>query len=283
MYPEKIDSCLRGRKAMKKSMIMRLFLLVAVGALFNGCNVEHKFLYFPDSSSPSEESLKANHLKSWQASATDYRGVVAFKEIAKPKGTVIVFHGNAGKAADRTYYVETLSALGYRVILAEYPLYGGRKGTLGEKAFVADGVETVRLAFEQFGGPVFLLGESLGCGVAAAVAAKTPVKLAGIILITPWDTLASVAQSKFSFLPVRLLLTDKYDSIGNLKSFKGRIALVGAERDEIIPIKHARRLYDSLPVVEKQMWIVKSAGHNDWPMHAQASLWKEVKDFMEGK
>jgi pimeloyl-ACP methyl ester carboxylesterase len=80
-----------------------------------------------------------------------------------------------------------------------------------------------------------------------------------------------------------LLLTDKYDSIGNLKSFKGRIALVGAERDEIIPIKHARRLYDSLPVVEKQMWIVKSAGHNDWPMHAQASLWKEVKDFMEGK
>jgi hypothetical protein len=264
-------------------MIMRLFLLVAVGALFSGCNIQNDFLYFPDSSRPSEESLKASHLKPWQVSTTDYRGFVAFSEIAKPKGTIIVFHGNAGKAADRTYYIETLSALGYRVILAEYPLYGGRKGTLGEKAFVSDATETVRIAFEQFGGPVFLLGESLGCGVAAAVAARTPIKIAGIILITPWETLASVAQSKFSFLPVRLLLTDKYDSIGNLKSFKGRIALVGAERDEIIPISHARRLYDSFSVVEKRMWIVKGAGHNDWPMHAQASLWKEITDFIEGK
>jgi uncharacterized protein len=265
------------------SMIMRLLLVVAVGVLFSGCNIQNDFLYFPDASRPSEALLKANQLKFWQVSATDYRGLVALSEIAKPKGTVIVFHGNAGKAADRTYYIETLSALGYRVTLAEYPLYGGRKGALGEKAFVADGAETVRLAFEQFGGPVFLLGESLGCGVAAAVAARTPVKIAGIILITPWDTLTSVAQSKFSFLPVRLFLTDKYDSIGNLKPFKGRIALVGAEKDEIIPIRHARRLYDSLSVVEKRMWIVKGAGHNDWPIYAKVSLWKEMTDFIEGK
>jgi pimeloyl-ACP methyl ester carboxylesterase len=264
-------------------MIMRLFFLIAVGALFGGCNIQNDFLYFPDSSRPSEESLKANHLKLWQVSATDYRGVVAFSEIAKPKGTVIVFHGNAGKAADRTYYIGTLLALGYGVILAEYPLYGGRKGALGEKAFVADGAETVRLAFEQFRGPVFLLGESLGCGVAAAVAARTSIKIVGIILITPWDTLASVAQSKFPFLPVRLFLTDKYDSIGNLKSFKGRIVVVGAERDEIIPIRHAKNLYNSLSVVEKQMRVIKSAGHNDWPMYAQATLWKEIIDFMEGK
>jgi uncharacterized protein len=264
-------------------MTMRLFFFVAIGALFCGCNVEHKFLYFPDASRPSEELLRTNHLKLWQEVATDYRGIVAFSEIAKPKGTVIVFHGNAGKAADRILYIEALSALGYRVILAEYPLYGGRKGALGEKEFVADGAETVRLAFEQIGGPVFLLGESLGCGVAAAVAARTSVKITGIILITPWDTLASVAESRFSFLPVRLFLTDKYDSIGNLKSFKGRIAFVGAERDEIIPISHAKRLYDSLPIVEKRMWIVRGAGHNDWPMHAQAFLWKEIADFMEGK
>jgi uncharacterized protein len=264
-------------------MIMKLFLLIAVGAFFCGCNIQNDYLYFPDSSRPSEELLKANHLKLWQKSATDYRGIVAFSEIAKPKGTIIVFHGNVGRAADRTYYVETLSSLGYKVILAEYPAYGGRKGALGEKAFVADGAETIRLAFEQFGGPVFLLGESLGCGVAAAVAARTPVKITGIILITPWDTLASVAQSKFSFLPVRLLLTDKYDSIGNLKSFKGRIVIVGAERDKIIPIKHAKRLYDSLSIIEKRMWIVKGSGHNDWPVYAQATLWKEVTNFMEKK
>jgi esterase/lipase len=61
------------------------------------------------------------------------------------------------------------------------------------------------------------------------------------------------------------------------------IYIAGAERDEIIPIKHAKHLYDSLSAVEKRMWIVKGAGHNDWPMYTQASLWKEVTDFMEGE
>jgi hypothetical protein len=176
--------------------------------------------------------------------------------------------------------VTALSALGYRVILAEYPRYGGRKGELGEKAFVTDANETVRLGFEQFGEPLFLLGESLGCGVAAAVAKETSVKIDGIILITPWDTLASVAKSKFPFLPVRLLLTDKYDNIDNLKSFKGRIAVVGAGRDEVIPIKHAKDLYGSFSSSTKRMWIIREAGHNDWPMHTNPSWWKEIMDFV---
>jgi alpha-beta hydrolase superfamily lysophospholipase len=170
--------------------------------------------------------------------------------------------------------------LGFRVLLAEYPKYGGRPGKVGEKPFVADGQETVRLAYEQYGEPLYLLGESLGCGVAAAVAKQTSVPVTGIILITPWDTLASVAKSLFPFLPV-FLLTDKYDSIGNLQSFKGKISVVGSERDEILPIRHAHNLYQSLPEGKKRMWVIKGAGHNDWPFYADAALWKEMTDFVK--
>jgi pimeloyl-ACP methyl ester carboxylesterase len=152
---------------------------------------------------------------------------------------------------------------------------------VGEKWFVADGLETVRLAFEQYGAPLYLLGESLGCGVAAAVANKTSVKIAGIILITPWDTLAAVAKSLFPYLPVQFLLTDKYDSINNLKDFAGKIAVIGAERDEVLPIKHAHNLYNSLAGGKSRMWIIKGAGHNDWPMYADAFLWKEMTDFVQ--
>jgi hypothetical protein len=151
---------------------------------------------------------------------------------------------------------------------------------LGEKSFVRDAVETVRLAGEEYGGPLFLLGESLGCGVAAAVAKGTKVRIDGMVLITPWETLASIAREKFPFLPVRLLLTDRYDNIANLASFKGRIALVGAERDEIIPLSHARKLYDSLPGTGKRIWTVPGAGHNDWPMHLNQTWWKEIMDFL---
>lgn len=261
-------------------MILKVFIRVVAAIILSGCNIQNKLLYYPSSSAPSEESLKADNIKPWQSSITDYRGFVATNEVGHTNGTIIVFHGNGGTAADRVFYVKALGTLGYRVILAEYPRYGGRKGELGEKAFVNDASETVRLAFVKYGEPLFVLGESLGCGVAAAIAKETSVKIDGIVLITPWDTLASVAQSKFLFLPVRLFLKDKYDNINNLRSFKGRLAVVGAGRDEVIPIVHAKDLYNSLSGTAKRMWTIQGAGHNDWPMFINTTWWKDVMDFV---
>lgn len=257
---------------------LRAFVLIVTALLLQACNIQNNVLYFPDSSLPDEEFLKTQGISPWPSSK-NCRGFVSMNRAKQTNGTVVVFHGNSGTAANRILYVKALGVMGYRVILAEYPSYGGRKGALGERSFVHDGVETVRLAFEQFGGPLFLLGESLGCGVAAAVAKNTSVRIDGILLITPWDTLASVAQAKYPYLPVRLLLTDTYDTVGNLRSFTGRIVVVGAGQDEIIPIQHADALYTSLPGTAKRMWLVKEAGHNDWPVFTNASWWKEIMDF----
>lgn len=243
--------------------------------------MQNKFLYFPGGERPSAEMLAAENMSLRQATGTDYRGLIAAGDALAPNGTIVIFHGNGGTALDRGFYIEPLVALGFRVVLAEYPQYGGRPGHVGEKPFVADGLETVRLAYEQYGEPLYLLGESLGCGVAAAVAKQTTVPVSGIILITPWDTLASVAKSLFPFLPVKLVLTDKYDSIENLSKFPRNIAVVGAEHDEILPIKHAHNLYANLPEGKKRMWVIRGAGHNDWPYYANDSLWKEMTDFVK--
>ncbi len=262
-------------------MIFKLLILIAVvAAILLGWNIQYKLLYYPGSSQPSKESLNAGNVKPWRSHETDYRGLVALNESGLKKGTVVVFHGNGGSAADRSFYVKALGTLGYRVILAEYPRYGGRKGELGEKAFVDDAIETLRLAFEEYGGPLFILGESMGCGVAAAAAGKTSIEISGIILITPWDTLESVAQAKFPFLPVRLLLKDKYDNIDNLRSFKGRITVIGAELDETIPITHARNLYNSLSGTTRRMLIIQGAGHNDWFVSTNMQWWEEIVGFI---
>ena len=242
--------------------------------------MQNRFLYFPSAEWPSARMLEHENLKLWQAKASDYQGLVAVHEAPTPNGTIILFHGNGGTAFDRGFYLKPFMELGFRIILAEYPKYGGRLGKVGEKPFVADGLETVRLAYEQYGEPLYLLGESLGCGIAAAIVKQTSVPISGIILITPWDTLASVAKSIFPFLPVKLVLTDKYDSIENLKSFKKKISVIGAERDEILPIKHAINLYNALPEGKKKMWIIEGAGHNDWPFHINASLFREMTDFV---
>ena len=197
------------------------------------------------------------------------------------KGTIIVFHGNAGTAVDRIFYVKALTSLGYRVILAEYPCYGAREGKVGERPFVRDALETLGLAYQHYGGPFFLIGESLGCGVAAAAAKETPVKIEGIILITPWDTLLSVAKAKFPWFPLGLLMKDKYNTIENLKGYHGRIAVIAAERDNVIPMTHAASLYQSLTGC-KAMWVIDGAGHNDWPMHVNDTWWHEIIGFVDG-
>ncbi len=264
-------------------IISRIILLLFVLTLY-GCNLQRSMLYYPSTYVPSQAFLSAENIQFWPSDSNDYRGFISTLQANKIKGTIIIFHGNAGTAADRVHYVNTLTHLGYRVILAEYPGYGGRKGELGEETFVLDAKETLRLASEKFGSPIFILGESLGCGVAAATAKDSPVKIDGIILITPWDTLLSVAKEKVTWLPVRLFMRDKYDTVGNLKEYQGRIAVIGAEQDVVIPIQHAQALFKSLSggQASRKMYTIKGAGHNDWPGMVDPDWWKEITDYIQG-
>lgn len=265
---------------MAKTFISRILLLL-IALTLSGCNTQRNMLYYPSPYLPLKEDLTASNMAFWPQGPDDYRGFISTGHTGKSKGTIVLFHGNAGTAADRVFYVNALVPLGYRVVLAEYPGYGGRKGELGEKTFVNDAKETMRLAFEKYGSPLLLLGESLGCGVAAAAAKESPVKIDGMILITPWDTLLSVAKEHFPWIPVCLFLRDKYDTVGNLKTFPGRTAVIGAEADDIVPIRHAQALFTSLPG-DKKMWTIRGAGHNTWPDMVDAAWWKEVADFIEG-
>ena len=268
---------------MAKIIISRAIIALFV-LLLSGCNLQRNMLYYPSTYVPSQASLSMYNLQFWPSEANDYRGFISILPAGKTKGTIIVFHGNAGTAADRAYYVKALSQLGFQVILAEYPGYGARKGELGEETFVTDAKETLRLTSEKFGPPIFILGESLGCGVAAAAAKDSPVTIDGIILITPWDTLLSVAKEKVTWLPVGLFMRDKYDTIGNLKNYQGRIAVIGAEQDEVIPIHHAQTLFQSLSGAQgsHKMYTIKGAGHNDWPGMVDLAWWKEITAFIQG-
>jgi pimeloyl-ACP methyl ester carboxylesterase len=134
--------------------VKKIFILIVSVISFTGCNMQNNMLYYPDSRLPSESELTAKGLQFWPAGPAGYRGYISAGGIKNIKGTIIVFHGNAGTAADRDYYLSPLGLLGYRIILAEYPGYGGRKGELGEQSFVSDSQETLRIAAQTLKGPV---------------------------------------------------------------------------------------------------------------------------------
>jgi hypothetical protein len=85
-----------------------------------------------------------------------------------------------------------------------------------------------------------LLGESLGAGMTAKAIAGEESAVAGVLLVTPWDSLESVASEKLPLFPVRWMLHDPFDTVDALKHYEGQVVVVGCEKDTLIP-RMARR------------------------------------------
>lgn len=241
---------------------------------------QRKILYYPNANFPTEDLVKAKGLEYWITPDKNYRGLISQEPENNYKGTIIVFHGNASLAIDRSYYNDTLVKLGYRVLLAEYPGYGGREGKPSEFVLVADARETIKLVHQEYGSPIYVWGESLGAGVVAAAVSDTTLPVEGIILITPWDSLSNLAQTTYSYFPVRWIVLDKFNTVKNLQEFKGNIAILIAGKDKIVPAQLGNNLYESLPNNNKKLWFLENAGHNSWLDYLDNSWWQELMNFL---
>src|SRR3989442_3516841 len=198
------------QKALARAMSLTgiiLRLAIACLIVFAGIAMfQDRLLYFPDKASLGD--MVSGGLRAWPA-PQDFRGLVA-EPNGTVRGTVIVFHGNAGHAGHRAFYAKALTPLGLRVILAEYPGYGPRDGPLGEQNLVADAERTIALAHSLHGAPLLLIGESLGAAVAAAAVVRQRDKTAGLLLITPWDRLQNIGPPPRSWRPGKRVSPGRY-------------------------------------------------------------------------
>ena len=196
-----------------------------------------------------------------------------------PRGTIVVFHGNAGCAFDRTYYVDAFAARGFRTFLYEYPGYGGRPGSPSAASIVPDAQALVRSLDRAGYGPIFVWGESVGSGIAAAVCSDSILPVHGLTLLTPWDSLTHAAAYHYPIFPVSLLLWDQYDSIANLRHFPHPICVVCSTNDTILPMPLGLNLYDHLPG-PKKLILQQDCGHNDWPISPALPWWDDALNFI---
>jgi len=244
---------------------------------------QRKLIYFPETYSPDKQTkiISSFNLKPWPV-PKNYRGFISQNTPTQSKGTVLIFHGNAGSARSRLYYIAALERLGYRVVLAEYPGYGARTGSPSESIFIKDGVRTARLTQQKFNGPLFLWGESIGAGVVSGIVKTGKVKVKGIILMTPFDSLTNVAQKHYWFFLAKWLIRDKFDNMANLKNYTGHTAVILAEQDTIIPKQNTLNLFNSIDG-NKKLWKFPNAGHNSVPIHPDLLWWGEVMKFIDPK
>jgi fermentation-respiration switch protein FrsA (DUF1100 family) len=164
------------------------------------------------------------------------------------RATVLVFNGNAGNRALRAPLAAALASHGLQVLLFDYRGYGGNPGSPSEKGLLADGRgarDYLAARPEVDPERVVYLGESLGAAVAVAVARDRPP--AALVLRSPFDSLVEIGKRHYPFLPVGLMLADRYPARDQIRAMSCPVLVLAGEADSIVPPEHSRRLYEAAP------------------------------------
>lgn len=171
---------------------------------------------------------------------------------------LVYFGGNAEDVAGN--FAPFAAALPRRALyLVNYRGYGGSTGAPTEAALLADALAVYDHVRGRHAN-VAVVGRSLGSGVAVHVAAERAA--AHLVLVTPFDSIENVAGGFYPFLPVRLLLLDKYDSAARVARIRAPTLVVVAGRDEVIPRARTDALIARFPPAQVRVEVVAGATHN---------------------
>jgi hypothetical protein len=199
------------------------------------------------------------------------------------KPTVLIFHGNAGNIAHRDFLLREFNKLGCAVLLIDYHGYGKSEGTPTEKNLYLDAEASLAwLAAQKQVTPhrVVLYGESLGCSVAVELATRH--RLRGLILVTAFRNLVSVAGYHFPFnlFPVRLILRDRFDNQAKIARVRAPLLFLHGTADEIINAKDSAALYE-LANSPRQRHLFEGADHNGLPFQDPVRYWAIIGEWLE--
>ena len=177
-----------------------------------------------------DEKIK---LKSW----------IINKNLKKFK-TIIFFHGNAGELSNRIYKLNELNKLDINILLISWRGFSGNKGFPTEKNLYKDAEAAIKWlnSKEVKNNKIILYGESLGTGVAVEIGKKNTFN--SIILESPFTSMESTAKIYYPYLPVKLLLKDKYNSISKIQAISTPILIMHGKKDDIVPFSMGKELFE---------------------------------------
>lgn len=231
-------------------------LLVAAVVIFLGlCGLlfltQRSQIYFPvpETQQPGAEAVRLESggatLKLWVLRRDGPRALIYF----------------GGNAEDVGYNLPGFAAAfpDHTLVLVNYRGYGGSTGRPSEAAFEADALavhDYVRARHTV----IDVVGRSIGSGVAAWLASKRAIRR--LVLVTPFDSLVSVARAHFRFLPVGLLMLDRYETASRAGSIAAPVLIVIAAEDEIIPRASSEALAAAFQPGQVRKVVVPGVGHN---------------------
>ena len=166
------------------------------------------------------------------------------KKDLKKKKTLVFFHGNAGNLENRIYKLNLIKDFDINFLIVAYRGFSGNKGKPSETGLYEDARSTLAWLAKQGvkEDKIILYGESLGTGVSTEVAQNK--KFAGIILESPFTSMVDAGKFYYFYLPVSLLLKDRYETIKKLKNIKIPILVMHGKKDKIVPFHMGKKVFE---------------------------------------
>ncbi|MFF5989758.1 alpha/beta hydrolase [Prauserella flavalba] len=174
------------------------------------------------------------------------------------RAAVLVAPGNAGNRSLRVPLAEALNGRGLSVLLLDYRGYGGNPGSPSEEGLALDARAARDFLVRQKPERLLYFGESLGTGVVTELATEHPPD--GLVLRSPFTDLAAVGKRHYPFLPVSLLLRDRFPVSEYAQRLRVPVTVVYGAADSIVPPELSRAVADA---ANGRAVAVPGADHND--------------------
>jgi hypothetical protein len=239
---------------------------------------QRALLYFPDATRVAPAKAGLPQAQEVMLTSSDGERLIAWYVAPRAdKPIVIYFQGNAEGLGARVNRFTWLIADGTGLLALAYRGFGGSTGKPSEQGLIRDAVAAYDFARSRYPAKrIVLFGESLGTGVAVALASEH--EIGALILDAPFSSTADVGAAAYPFAPVRWLMKDTFRSDERIGRVSAPLLVMHGEQDRIVPIRFAEKLF-ALAREPKRMVRFPQGGHVNLDDYGAA---KVVKDFLDG-
>lgn len=223
---------------------------------------QRSLMYFPETVHTTPTQAGLPQAQEVPLVAADGVRISTWHVAAKDgKPVILYFHGNGGSLRYRVERFKKLVADGIGLVALEYRGYGGNPGSPSERGFIADAEAAYAFAAAHYPAKeIVAWGESLGSGVAVALAAEKPV--GRVILEAPFTSAVAVAALHYWYMPVRLLMKDQFRSDARIAKVKAPLLILHGVHDHVVPYTMGDRLF-TLANEPKHIVRFLDGGHED--------------------
>jgi len=263
-----------------------LFTLVLVYGLIVGALYlfQRRILFVPGGNEPDRVIAGVPEMSDVELETSDGLKLLSWYHPATSgKPTFVYFQGNAGTIEGRGFKARSMIDRGFGVLLVGYRGFGTNPGHPSEVGLIEDGRAALRFLGEKGleARDSILYGESLGSGVAVALAAEAEdgAGPGAVILEAPYTSIAEIAAKRYRFAPVDLLIKDRFDSLSRVTRIRAPLLVLHGENDRLIDASHGRRLFDAA-AEPKELRLFAEGHHSDLHDHGAMDA---IAEFLEHK